>query len=77
VSDQELSESGAGDEVLMSIAGHLSRAMLSRYSPCGWKRNGALDEIATRQNAAGERRLAEAELQRQIADMDPPAAVVQ
>jgi hypothetical protein len=25
-------ESGAGDEVIMSIAGHLSRAMFSRYS---------------------------------------------
>ena len=25
----ELSESGAGDEVIMSIAGHVSRAMLS------------------------------------------------
>jgi hypothetical protein len=24
--------SGAGDEVIMSIAGHVSRAMLSRYS---------------------------------------------
>ena len=28
----ELAESGAGDEVMMSIAGHVSRAMLSRYS---------------------------------------------
>src|SRR6516165_5780749 len=28
----ELAESGAGDEVIMSIAGHVSRAMLSRYS---------------------------------------------
>jgi integrase len=28
----ELSESGAGDEVIMSIAGHVSRAMLSHYS---------------------------------------------
>jgi hypothetical protein len=26
----ELVESGAGDEVIMSIAGHVSRAMLSR-----------------------------------------------
>jgi hypothetical protein len=25
-------DSGAGDEVIMSIAGHVSRAMLSRYS---------------------------------------------
>jgi hypothetical protein len=28
----ELAESGAGDEVIMSFAGHVSRAMLSRYS---------------------------------------------
>jgi site-specific recombinase XerD len=28
----ELAESGAGDEVIMRIAGHVSRAMLSRYS---------------------------------------------
>jgi len=28
----ELAESGAGHEVIMSIAGHVSRAMLSRYS---------------------------------------------
>ena len=28
----ELAESGAGDEVIMSIAGHVSRAMLSRNS---------------------------------------------
>jgi hypothetical protein len=28
----ELAESGAGDEVIMSIAGRVSRAMLSRYS---------------------------------------------
>ena len=28
----ELAESGAGYEVIMSIAGHVSRAMLSRYS---------------------------------------------
>jgi len=27
----ELAEGGAGDEVIMSIAGHVSRAMLSRY----------------------------------------------
>jgi hypothetical protein len=28
----ELAESGAGDEVIIGIAGHVSRAMLSRYS---------------------------------------------
>jgi len=29
---RELAESGAGDEVIMSIAGHVSQAMMSRYS---------------------------------------------
>jgi hypothetical protein len=28
----ELAESGAGDETIMEIAGHVSRQMLSRYS---------------------------------------------
>ena len=44
----ELCESGAGDQTIMSIAGHVSRAMLSRgTSTCGKRRSGALDEIAT------------------------------
>jgi hypothetical protein len=34
----KLSESGAGDEVLMSIAGHVALALLPRP---GWTRNGA------------------------------------
>ena len=47
----ELAESGAGDEVIMSIAGHVSRAMLSRYSHVRMEaKRRALDEIATRQN---------------------------
>jgi hypothetical protein len=46
----ELAESGAGDEVIMSIAGHVSRAMLSRYSHVRMEaKRGALDEIAGRQ----------------------------
>jgi integrase len=58
----ELSESGAGDEVIMSIAGHVSRAMLSRYSHVRMEaKRRALDEIATRQNSADEQRNAEAE----------------
>src|ERR1039457_2707267 len=41
----ELSESGAGDEVIMSIAGHVSRAMLSRYSHVRMEaKRRALDE---------------------------------
>ena len=52
----ELAESGAGDEAIMSIAGHVSRAMLHRYSHVrmGAKRR-ALDEIAARQRAADEK----------------------
>jgi hypothetical protein len=38
----------------MSIAGHGSRAMLSRYSHVRMEaKRRALDEIATRQNVAG------------------------
>lgn len=46
----ELAESGAGDEVIMSIAGHVSRAMLSRYSHVRMEaKRRALDQIAARQ----------------------------
>ena len=45
----ELSESGAGDEVIMSIAAHVSRAVLSRYSHVRMKaKRRALDEVAAR-----------------------------
>jgi integrase len=58
----ELSESGAGDEVIMSIAGHVSRAMLSRYSYVRMEaKRRALDEIAERQIAADKKRKSEAE----------------
>jgi integrase len=61
----ELAESGTGDEVIISIAGHVSRAMLSRYSHVRMEaKRRALDEIATRQNAADEKRKAKAERQR-------------
>jgi integrase len=60
----ELSESGAGDEVIMSIAGHVSRAMLSRYSHVRMEaKRRALDEIATRQNTADVKRKEAAEHQ--------------
>jgi integrase len=53
----ELAESGAGDEVIMSIAGHVSRAMLSRYSHLRMEaKRRALDGIAARQRAADEKR---------------------
>ena len=58
----ELAESGAGDEVIMSIAGHVSRAMLSRYSHVRMEaKRRALDEIAVRQCMADENRLKDTE----------------
>jgi hypothetical protein len=60
----------AGDEVIMSIAGHVSRAMLSRYSHVRMEaKRRALDEIAVRQRAADEMRKGDAERREQ-----PPCA---
>jgi hypothetical protein len=73
----ELAESGAGDEVIMSIAGHVSRAMLSRYSHVRMEvKRRALDEIAARQRAADEKRQREA-VRQQPAAMVPQVVVVQ
>jgi hypothetical protein len=47
--------------VIMSLAGHVSRAMLSRYSHLRMAAWRALDEIAARQQAAEEKRKEEAE----------------
>ena len=64
----ELAEGGAGYEVIMSIAGHVSRAMLSRYSHVRMEaKRRALDEIAARQCAAYEKRKADPERQQQTA----------
>lgn len=72
----ELSESGAGDEVIMSIAGHVSRAMLSRYSHVRMEaKRRALDEIAKRQNAADEKRKVQVERQQQAAVVSPSVVV--
>ena len=70
----ELAESGAGDEVIMSIAGHVSRAMLSRYSHVRMEaKRRALDGIATRQREADEKRKKEAEQkQEQAAAVSQP-----
>jgi hypothetical protein len=52
-------------EPAASIAGHVSRAMLSRYSHVRMEaKRRALDEIATRQNAADEKRREETERKR-------------
>jgi hypothetical protein len=61
----------------MSIAGHVSRAMLSRYSHVWMEaKRRALDEIAARQRAADENRKEEAERREQAATVSS-AAVVQ
>jgi hypothetical protein len=74
---RRLSESGAGDEAIMSIAGHVSRAMLSRYSHVRMEaKRRALDEIAARQRAADEQRQQEVEPQQRAA-MLPQSVVVQ
>jgi integrase len=73
----ELAESGAGDEVIMSIAGHVSRAMLSRYSHVRMEaKRRALDEIAARQRTADEKRKQDTERQR-LAEMVPQTLVIQ
>jgi regulator of PEP synthase PpsR (kinase-PPPase family) len=60
----------------MSIAGHVSRAMLSRYSHVRMEaKRRALDEIAARQRAADQKRKEEAEPQTQASVVQ--AAAVQ
>lgn len=72
----ELAESGAGDEVIMSIAGHVSRAMLSRYSHVRMEaKRRALEEIAARQRAADEKRRKHRD--QQVSADVPQAAPVQ
>ena len=52
----------------MSIAGYVSRAMLSRYSHVRMEATRrALDEVAARQRAADEKRKAATEPQQQTA----------
>ena len=47
----ELAESGAGDQTIMEIAGHVSRQMLSRYSHIRMEaKRDALEAIARRRN---------------------------
>ena len=69
-------ELGAGDEVVMSIAGHVSRAMLSPYSQVRMEaKRRALDEIAARQRVADEKRKSEAEQRDQAAVASQPAVI--
>ena len=60
----------------MSIAGHVSRASLSRYSHVRMEaKRRALDDIAARQRAADEERKAEAERQRRAEEVSSFAVV--
>jgi hypothetical protein len=60
----------------MSIAGHVSRAMLSRYSHVRMEaKRRALDEIAARQRVADEKRQVELERLKQAAMAAPPVVV--
>ena len=59
-----MESTGAGDDVVMSIAGHVSRAMLSRYSHVRMEsKRRALDGIAMRRREADDRRKKDAERQ--------------
>ena len=61
----------------MSIAGHVSRAMISRYSHVRMEaKRRALDEIASHQNAADEKRKVDAE-RRELAGAASQSAVIQ
>ena len=60
----------------MSIAGHVSRAMLSRYSHVRMEaKRRALEEIAARQRAADEKRQQELELLQEAAVVSPSVVV--
>jgi hypothetical protein len=74
----EFAESGAGEEVIMSIAGHVSRAMLSRFSHVRMEaKRRALDDIAARQRAADGKRKKEAGRQARSSDGPCLSSVVQ
>ena len=65
----ELAESGAGDEVITSIAGHVSRQMLAGYSHIRMEvKRAALEGIVSKPEAAlqatGEREHSDAPVQR-------------
>jgi hypothetical protein len=62
----------------MNIAGHVSRAMLPRYSHVRMEaKRRALDEIAARQRAADKKRREEIRQQRQTGATSKPVLVQQ
>ena len=68
----EVAESCAGDEVILSIAGHTPQVILKRYSHIRREaKRRALAEIVARQNAADEKR------QQEVTRMEQAALVPQ
>ena len=65
----------AGDEVIMSIAGRVSRTCFRATPTYGWRRNGALDEIDARQRAADEKRTEDAQRRQQDAAVSQSALI--
>jgi hypothetical protein len=67
----ELAESGAGDETIMEIAGHVSRQMLSRYSHIRMeakrKALAEVDRLRAADNAARKESAAKVQAQRNAA----------
>jgi hypothetical protein len=60
----------------MSIAGHVSRAMVSRYSHVRMEaKRRALDEIAVRQRTADEKRKGDDERREQVAVVSQSAVI--
>ena len=63
-------------QIIINIAGHVSRAMLSRYSHVRIEaKRHALDEIATRQGTADEKRQKDAKGREQVAAVSQSAVV--
>ena len=72
----ELAESGAGDETIMAIAGHVSRQMLSRYAHIRTEaKRGALEDVDRKRTAARAQSLENR--QRQAAAEAQAAAQIQ
>jgi integrase len=67
----ELAESGAGDETIMAIAGHVSRQMLTRYSHIRTAaKRDALDIVVVRREQ--ERAAARIAAEKEAAQQPPP-----
>ncbi|HEY3444082.1 MAG TPA: site-specific integrase [Paludibaculum sp.] len=74
----ELAESGAGDQTIMDIAGHVSRQMLARYSHIRMEaKRDALDALVRRRRAAQESPHAQSERSNRTLATAEPSRLVQ